>query len=434
MAPERKPISSPSDDPSPGSDMDRVLAELREANERLIVAGLRLQQLADHARAAQDQAEAANHAKDEFLAAVSHELRTPLNAILGWTHLLRRGDVTGEAADRALETIERNAKLQTRLISDLLQVSQIVTGQLRLDVEPVDLAPLLTAAINSLQPAVTAKDIILSSHTDPGVARVLADPARVQQMIWNLVSNAIKFTPRNGTSEVALRQAGSAAEISVKDSGIGIEAAFVPYMFDRFRQADGTAHRAFGGLGLGLAIVRQLMELHGGTVKGESSGAGRGSTFTLTFPIPALTIRRDEIDFGISSPSLQGLRVLIVEDEADSRGLLAALLSAGGAIVTAVDSVPEALAQFDVYVPDLLIADIGLPHQDGYSLIRQVRGLECGSAARVPAVALTAHARAEDRDEALEAGFQVHIAKPVAPDEFVEAISALARRSKNRIG
>jgi signal transduction histidine kinase len=297
--------------------MERVLAELREANERLIVAGVRLQELAEQASAAQNRAEAANHAKDEFLAALSHELRTPLNAILGWTHMLRRGGLTGAAADRALEVIERNAKLQTQLIADLLQVSQIVTGKLRLDVEPVDLESLLTVAIDSLQPAVTAKDIVLTWQAAPGIPRVLADPARVQQMIWNLVSNAIKFTPRDGTIQVALRRAGSAVEISVKDSGVGIESEFAPYMFDRFRQADGTAHRAFGGLGLGLAIVRQLMELHGGTVKGESTGKGQGSTFTLTFPVPTLTIEPDQIAPLMSSPSLHGLRVLVVEDEAD---------------------------------------------------------------------------------------------------------------------
>jgi CheY-like chemotaxis protein len=412
--------------------MERVLAELREANERLIVAGVRLQELAEQASAAQNRAEAANHAKDEFLAALSHELRTPLNAILGWTHMLRRGGLTGAAADRALEVIERNAKLQTQLIADLLQVSQIVTGKLRLDVEPVDLESLLTVAIDSLQPAVTAKDIVLTWQAAPGIPRVLADPARVQQMIWNLVSNAIKFTPRDGTIQVALRRAGSAVEISVKDSGVGIESEFAPYMFDRFRQADGTAHRAFGGLGLGLAIVRQLMELHGGTVKGESTGKGHGSTFTLTFPVPALTIEPDQIAPLMSSPSLHGLRVLVVEDEADSRDLLAALLGAGGAMVTAVPSVPEALAQFDRDVPDLLIADLGLPHEDGYSLIRQVRALASGSADRVPAMALTAYARPEDRDKALAAGFQMHLAKPVAPDDFMDAVSALARRSRNR--
>jgi CheY-like chemotaxis protein len=412
--------------------MERVLAELREANERLIVAGVRLQELAEQASAAQNRAEAANHAKDEFLAALSHELRTPLNAILGWTHMMRRGGLTGAAADRALEVIERNAKLQTQLIADLLQVSQIVTGKLRLDVEPVDLESLLTVAIDSLQPAVTAKDIVLTWQAAPGIPRVLADPARVQQMIWNLVSNAIKFTPRDGTIQVALRRAGSAVEISVKDSGVGIESEFAPYMFDRFRQADGTAHRAFGGLGLGLAIVRQLMELHGGTVKGESTGKGQGSTFTLTFPVPALTIEPDQIAPLMSSPSLHGLRVLVVEDEADSRDLLAALLGAGGAMVTAVPSVPEALAQFDRDVPDLLIADLGLPHEDGYSLIRQVRALASGSADRVPAMALTAYARPEDRDKALAAGFQMHLAKPVAPDDFMDAVSALARRSRNR--
>jgi CheY-like chemotaxis protein len=412
--------------------MDRVLRELREANERLIVAGVRLQELAEQASAAQAQAEAANRAKDDFLAALSHELRTPLNAILGWTHMLRHGELTADATDRALETIERNARLQTRLISDLLQVSQIVTGKLRLEMEPVDLAAVVGIAIDSLRPAATAKHIALTSRIETGIPHVLADPARVEQAIWNVISNAIKFTPPDGTIAVALKQAASAAEISVKDSGVGIEAAFAPFMFDRFRQGDGTAHRAYGGLGLGLAIVRQLMELHGGTVTGESEGTGQGATFTLTFPIPALTIGLAQIAPATSSPSLRNLRVLVVEDEPDSRELLTALLGANGAVVTAVPSVPEALAQFESDAPDVLISDIGLPYEDGYSLIRQIRARDGGSAEQVPAMALSAYARPEDRDKAIAAGFQMHLAKPVAPVELLEAVAALARKTRVR--
>jgi len=408
--------------------LERALAELREANERLVVAGVRMQELADEAQRARDEAEAASHAKDEFLAALSHELRTPLNAILGWTHMLRRTVMTGAAVDRALEVIERNARVQTQLIADLLQVSQIITGKLRLEIEAVDLAPLLDAAADALRPAASAKAITLASHTEPGVPRVLADATRVQQIIWNLLSNAIKFTPRAGQIDLTLKQDGSTAEISIKDSGIGIEPGLLPHVFERFRQGDASSQRPSGGLGLGLAIVRQLMELHGGTVRGESSGAGCGSTFILRFPIPALTASRDQIGRLDGTSFLQGLRVLVVEDEPDSRDLIVALLSSSGAKVTAVSSVREALAHVHGHLPDLVIADIGLPDQDGCELIRQVRRLADSGHNGIPAVALTACAQPHDRDRILAAGFQLHITKPVDPEEFVRMVAGLARR------
>jgi len=281
--------------PDHNGDLEQVLAELREANERLVTAGVRMQELADEAQRARDEAEAANHAKDEFLAVLSHELRTPLNAILGWTHMLRHAGLTAPAADRALGIIERNAKLQSQLIADLLQVAQIISGKLRLEIEAVDLASLLSAGIDAVRPAASGKAITLESHIEPGVRPVLADAARVQQIIWNVLSNAIKFTPREGHIDLTLKQDGSTAEISINDSGVGIEPDLLPHIFERFRQGDGSSHRVFGGLGLGLAIVRQLMELHGGTVRAESAGTGCGSTFTLRFPIPASTPSRDRI-------------------------------------------------------------------------------------------------------------------------------------------
>jgi signal transduction histidine kinase len=410
-------------------ELNRTLAELREANERLVAAGVRMQELADDAQRARYEAEAANRAKDEFLAALSHELRTPLNAILGWTHMLRRGAMSADAAERAVEIIERNAKLQSQLIADLLQVAQIISGKLHLEVEAVDLAPLLEAGIDAFRPAANAKAIALESHIEPGVKQVLADATRVQQILWNLLSNAVKFTPRDGRVDVTLKQDGSTAEISIKDSGVGIEPDFLPHVFERFRQGDGSAHRGFGGLGLGLTIVRQLMELHGGTVQGASSGAGRGSTFTLRFPIPALTASRDSIGPIGGAAWLREVRILVVEDEPDSRDLMVALLTSNGAKVTAVSGAREAVAQLNGHVPDLMIAAIGLPDQDGYELIRQVRSLD--NASGLPAVALTAYAQPTDRDRALEAGFQLHIAKPVHPTEFVHTIGELAHRLRD---
>ena len=422
----------PPDGPRHTDELNRALAELREANERLVAAGVRMQELADEAQSARSEAEAANHAKDEFLAILSHELRTPLNAILGWTHLLRRTTLTAAATDHALDIIERNARLQSQLIADLLQVSQIISGKLQLDLTPVDLAPLLQAGIDALRPAADARAIALECHIQPGVRQVLADATRVEQILSNVLSNAIKFTPRDGHIEVALRQDASTAEICVRDSGVGIEQDFLPHVFERFRQGDGSSHRAFGGLGLGLTIVRQLMELHGGSVQAISPGPGRGSTFTLRFPVPAVTASCAHVRHLDGPASLRDLRVLVVEDERDSRDLLVALLSGQGAKVTAVATAREAVAQLTGQPADLLIADIGLPDQDGYELIRQVRGLN--GAGALPAVALTAFAQPCDRDRALAAGFQLHVAKPLDPAEFVTTVGRLAHNLRARRG
>ena len=414
-----------------------MLAELREANARLIFAGVQLQEMTERAETRRSQAEAAtaaaeaaSHAKDEFLAVLSHELRTPLNAILGWTHMLRRGTLKATAVDRALDIIERNAKLQMQLIGDLLEVSQIISGKLRLDVHPLDLAPLTAASLDAFQPAARAKDIALESHIEP-VRPILGDPARLQQILWNLLSNALKFTTQRGRVQVGLVQAGAAAQITVADSGVGIEPALLPYVFDRFRQGDSSYARTFGGLGLGLAIVRQLVQLHGGTVKAESAGKELGSTFTVTLPSLTATLDSASSDLHVTAAhSLEGLRVLVIENEPDSRDLFTLLLQESGADVTAAASAGEALALLDTRTVDVIVADIGLPDEDGYAFIRQVRAREAGGPHHVPALALTAYARAEDRDRALASGYQMHVAKPVEPDQFIAAVASLARHAR----
>ncbi len=426
MAERSEPGVAP-DNPQPVTDeLQRVMAELRAANERLIIAGVQLQELADQAQRAKKAAEEANQAKDEFLAVLSHELRTPMNAVLGWTYMLRHGLMTGKDADRALEVIERNAKLQAQLISDLLQVSQIVRGKLRLEVQVVDLAPLIDAGMDALRPAASAKGIQFEAHVASGVGHVLADPARVEQIIWNLLSNAIKFTPPHGRVEVDVAQSGETVSISFTDSGVGIAPEIVDHVFDRFRQADSSSHRPFGGLGLGLTIVRQLMELHGGTVKAESQGLGQGSTFTLTFP-RCHADSTSQLQHPLVGSSLHGLRVLVVEDEPDSRDLLRAMLGASGADVTAVSTVREAMAHVDTHPSDLLVVDIGLPDEDGFALIREIRAREHGNVSSIPAMALTACARPEDRAKALAAGFQIHVAKPVNLEEFLKSVAVLSR-------
>jgi signal transduction histidine kinase/ActR/RegA family two-component response regulator len=432
-----EPPAVPSSDRSTTStgELERALAELREANKRLLLIGVQLQELSEEAEnrrlqaeAARAEAEAASHAKDEFLAVLSHELRTPLNAILGWTHMLRRGSLKAAAVDRALAVIERNAMLQMQLISDLLQVSQVISGKLRLDVQPVDLAPLLASSLDAVRPAAQAKDIVVESRVDR-VLPILGDPSRVQQILWNLLSNAVKFTPQQGRVRVGLVQAGAAAQITVTDSGVGIEPAVLPYVFDRFRQGDSSYARTFGGLGLGLAIVRQLVELHGGNVRAESAGKGLGSTFTVTLPSLTLTLDSASSDQSVTAAqSLEGLRVLVLENDPDSRDLFTVVLEESGAHVTAAASAGEALALLDTRSVDAIVADIGLPDEDGYAFIRKVRIREGGGLHHVPALALTAYTRPEDRERALTSGYQMHVAKPVAPGQLIAAVATLTRK------
>lgn len=387
-------------------------------------------------RDARKLAEEADRLKDEFLATLSHELRTPLTSILGWAMMIRNRDIEEENIDRAVETIERNARSQARLIDDLLDVSRIITGNLRLDVRPINLAAILEAAYDALRPTAEAKGVIVRTQYDPDCCLVKGDPNRLRQVIWNLLLNAIKFTPRGGIVNVSLSGVGPSARLVVSDNGEGITAEFLPYVFHRFRQAEGSISRRQGGLGLGLAVVRHLVELHGGTVNAESEGRGRGATFTVELPLaeerrdPARAEdRRLEIerrrDKAAETPSLIGLRVLLVEDDEDSRRLLAMMLKRYGAEVTSTASSPEALNSFADVLPDVVISDIGIPDEDGYQLINKVRALPADRGGLTPAIALTGYATNRDRERALSAGYQMHIAKPVEPADLVAAIVSL---------
>ena len=381
----------------------------------------------------------ASRLKDEFLATVSHELRTPLTAIVGWLHLVRTGQMDAPSVERALETVERNARSQAQLINDLLDVSRVVTGKLHLDVQPVALAAVVDGAITSVRPAADAKRIGIRAALDPRLPNVQGDRDRLQQVFWNLLSNAVKFTPEGGRIDVTLRAADSSVQVEVRDTGQGISREFLPHVFDRFRQADQSTTRAHGGLGLGLAIVRHLVELHGGTVRAESGGVGRGASFAVTLPLvpapqragPAEPLRPAYEDAPASNGSLirlDGLRVLVVDDEPDTRELLKFGLSSCGARVSAAATAAEALRAIAEEPPEVLISDIGMPETDGYELIRWVRSLPAERGGQTPAVALTAYARAEDRQRAIEAGYQLHVPKPVELSELVAAVSSLARR------
>ncbi len=383
----------------------------------------------------------ANRAKDEFLATVSHEVRTPLNAILGWARMLRTGKLDEQMEARALETIERNAKAQAQLIEDLLDVSRIITGKLRLDVRPVELATVIEAATDAVRPAADAKNIRLDVALDYGTGPVSGDPDRLQQVVWNLLSNAIKFTPSGGRVSVRLEQKGAYARISVSDTGRGIKPEFMPYLFDRFTQADSSLTRKHGGLGLGLAIVRHLVELHGGRIRATSEGEGKGATFEITLPLAMaqdqlLFLKSDTIIELPAEPieslfdskiKMNGLRVLVVDDDTDARELVKTALTQCGAEVKAVSSAAEALEALVTFKADVLVSDIEMPGEDGYSLIRKVREQGDG-ASRIAAAALTAHARVEDRLRALSAGFDTHVAKPVEPSELIAVVASIARR------
>src|ERR1041384_323123 len=391
---------------------------------------------------ARTDAEAANRLKDEFLATVSHELRTPLNSILGWSQLMRTGDLDEESSTRALQTIERNTRALAQIIDDLLDVSRIITGKLRLRVRPIELGPVVEAALEAVRPATDAKNIRVDVSLDPGAGIVSGDSSRLQQIVWNLLSNAIKFTPSGGHVEVRLERVGSNAQIAISDNGEGINPEFLPHVFDRFRQADSTFTRTHGGLGLGLAIVRHLVELHGGAVSADSKGRGEGATFAVSFPLltsSAFNVtdveQRSETGklFSAASVDLNGLRVMIVDDELDARDVITAMLEHCGAEVIAACSTAEAV---DVLAgaangsrPDVLVSDIGMPGEDGIDLITKVRALGPDRGGNIPAIALTAYARAEDRARVLAAGYQRHIAKPVEPSTLATVVAVLARRT-----
>jgi PAS domain S-box-containing protein len=387
-------------------------------------------------QAARRLAEEASRSKDEFLATVSHELRTPLNAMIGWVDMLRAGVLDGPTTARALETVERNMKLQTQLVEDLLDVSRIISGKLRLDVKPVHLVAIIEAAIESVRPAATAKTIEVQTVFEPLTDPVVGDPDRLQQIVWNLLSNAIKFTPQAGRVVVRLERRDEQTELTVRDSGKGISPDFLPFVFDRFRQADSSSTRVYGGLGLGLAIVRHLVELHGGTVSVESAGEGHGATFTVRLPfMPLRTV--GALDVHPTTPpgslpatqlNLTGLRVLIVDDSSDERELFTIALERHGAAVTAAASVAEAVKAFEETRPEVIVSDISMPGEDGYDLIRRVRASGVEGGGRTPAVALTAYASAADRQRTLLAGFHLHLAKPVDATELATVVARLAGR------
>ncbi|HVD78316.1 MAG TPA: response regulator [Vicinamibacteria bacterium] len=380
-------------------------------------------------------AERANRAKDEFLATLSHELRTPLTPILGWTVMLRSGTLDQAGMLRGLEVIERNVRAQTQLIEDLLDVSRIVTGKLRVEVRPIDLVPVVEAGLDAVRPSAEAKEIQLDVKLEPIDSKVLADPDRLQQVVWNLASNAVKFTPKGGRMEVRLSRADSHVHLSVKDNGKGISADFLPYVFDRFRQADSTSTRKYGGLGLGLAIVRHLVELHGGTVHAESEGPDRGATFTVRLPlmeersVAAGPAGRGSETTDPAAMRLDGVKVMVVDDELDMRDFLSVSLRQYGADVTALASVGEAVEALEREKPDVLVSDIGMPGEDGYALIRKVRALGPERGGQVPAAALTGFAAGDDTTRVLSAGYQVHLPKPVEPSQLAQVVGTLAGRS-----
>jgi PAS domain S-box-containing protein len=425
-----------------GGGVDRLIAVSRDVTEYKRNEVERERLLAE-VEAARARAEDANRAKDEFLAVVSHELRTPLNAMLGWLRLLRSGRLDEQTCARGFDTLERNTLAQTRLIEDLLDVSRVITGKLALVIEEVDVARLVEAAVESLGLTAKSKDIGVRTTLDPSAGIVSGDKGRLEQVVWNLLSNAIKFTPRGGTVRVLLERVHSNVEITVSDTGEGISPEFLPYVFNRFRQADTQITRAHGGLGLGLSIVRHLVELHGGTVGVRSEGEGKGATFVVGLPVAAARVgaEADGPDPTLASsrrldsgPRLAGLRVLVVDDDPDSREILALLLGRCEADVQTASSASEALGFFDGpcgWTPDVLVSDIAMPDEDGYSLIRKVRARPTERGGTIPAVALTAYSRLEDRLQALDAGFQMHVAKPVEPAELILVLHSLIE-SKDR--
>jgi PAS domain S-box-containing protein len=383
------------------------------------------QALLSREQSARREAEAANRAKDDFLATLSHELRTPISAVLGWTQVLTAAKPDEETLNRALESIVRNARQQVQLIDDLLDLSRIIAGKLRLEVRPVDLVPAVLAAVETTRPAAQAKEIQITSQLDPGTCAVMGDPDRLQQIFWNLLSNAVKFTPAGGRIDVRLKSLDTQAEVSVIDNGAGIAQELIPLIFDRFRQADATTSRVHGGLGLGLAIVRHLVELQGGKVSATSPGVGRGATFTVTLPIvPARMVTRQAHEDHGQGARCDGIRVLVVDDEADGREVVARFLQAAGAIVQVAASVSEALVSLERETFDVIISDVAMPGEDGLALVRAVRA----RGIRTPLVALTAHAGAQMHVRALLAGFERYIAKPVEPAELTALIAEQARR------
>jgi PAS domain S-box-containing protein len=417
----------------------RMLGVIQDITRRKEAEQQRLD-LLEAERAARTEAEKANRAKDEFLSIVSHELRTPLNAILGWTEVLKVDEALTPDIREGLAVIERNAWAQAKIIEDLLDMSRIISGKVRLEVQRVDLPVVIDAALASMQPAADAKGLRLQKVVDPSAGPVSGDPARLQQVVWNLLSNAIKFTGKGGRVSLTLARVNSHVEIVVSDNGTGISPEFLPYVFDRFRQEESATQRQHGGLGLGLAIVKHLVELHGGSIEVKSPGAGKGATFQVSLPLTPLHSHADEshrhhpvsrlpTDPVWTPPNLRGVRALVVDDDLDSRQLLKRLLEDCHAEVTMAGNVQEALGALDHGHFEVIVSDIGMPHRDGYDFIRELRGRPANQGGGTPAIALTAFARSEDRTRAMLAGFDLHIAKPVDAKELCAVVSRLAVRT-----
>jgi signal transduction histidine kinase len=411
---------------------------LSESNQKLDQLNLNLERKVrartSQLQAAVEEAEKANRLKDEFLATLSHELRTPMNSILGWIKLLNSGTLNAETSARALETIERNAKMQAQLIEDILDVSRIITGKLQLQMQPVELETIVQTAAETLLPAIKAKNIKFQMEIGKEILPVLGEATRLQQVVWNLLSNAVKFTPAQGEITITLQQRGALVQLQVKDNGQGIAPAFLPYIFDRFRQADGSTTRKQGGLGLGLSIVQRVVELHSGTVKAESPGEGKGATFTLELPVVRSFVGAEKAPQPAviagsqlphkALPSLSDIEVLVVDDQEDTRELICFILQQCNAHTRVASSASEAWAMLQEWQPNVLVSDLGMPEEDGHSLIKRIRHLWQES--HIPALALTGYALDDERKRALENGFQAYLTKPVNEDDLVSTIADLA--------
>lgn len=401
----------------------------------LVAVAIENVRLLEQESSARATAEESNRLKDEFLATVSHELRTPLTAILGWSRMLQSHSLDNEMAANAIETIRRNAKAQSQIIDDILDVSRIITGKLPLDLHPLELSPVIAAAVDVVRPTAEAKGIRIETELPPQPIVVAGESNRLQQVVWNLLSNAIKFTPSGGQVKLSIRERGSQVEISVTDNGQGISEEFLPFVFDRFRQADSTTTRQHGGLGLGLAIARHLVEIHGGNMKAQSDGLEKGSTFLVMLPRLGADVKgHDDAKDAMRDPfesvgQLAGLHVLLVDDDDDTLQLITAALAQGHARVTAVSSAAAALEAIKLSVPDVLVSDIAMPGEDGYHLLQRIRALNCDQGRLVPAVAITAYAQEEDRQKALAAGFQGYLAKPIELSDLIKAIGQAAGRT-----
>jgi signal transduction histidine kinase/CheY-like chemotaxis protein len=428
---------------TPITELARLQQALVAAGELIRERGASLERQLAELRDARAAAEAGNRAKDEFLALLSHELRTPLNAVYGWARMLQAGQLKAGRSQRALDAIIRNAHAQIQLIDDLLDVSRVIAGKMRLDLRTFDLKGVVESALDAVRPAGEAKGIRIQLVLDPRAGPVTGDSARLQQVIWNLLMNAVKFTAKDGRVQIHLQRANSHVEIVVRDTGQGIDPTVLPFIFDRFRQADSSSTRAHKGLGLGLALVKHLVELHGGTVSAHSAGEGKGATFVVRLPLAIATVAEAALPRAHPAAAvaeafsggarLDDLRVLVVDDDPDALELVTAILAAAGAVVRTCSSAREGLATLQEWRPEILVSDIEMPEQDGYEFIRKVRALDAERGGKTPAVALTAYGRPQDRMMSLTAGFNMHVPKPVDPGELTIIVASIAGRSPGEV-